>query len=253
MDTATGEYLVDGMNWETVRARLAAGAPTILPVGAGTKEHGLHLPLGTDAVQAKAYALHAARRCHGLVWPTMTYGHYPAFTAYAGSTSLEAATFARLVLEVLNALLSQTRSYVLVIDTGKTTIDCVRWALTTSSDPARVCHVPIYDGAHFQTARAHMETQSYGTHADEIETSIMLALAPEVVDMRRARASPQAGDPNADGPLEPNDANSPLFAPSGSWGDPTRASRAKGGALLSAIYRDLDDACVRMAPFIPHR
>ena len=48
----------------------------------------------------------------------------------------------------------------------------------------------------FMTARAiaarpgELAEQSHGSHADELETSLMLALAPQLVDMARAEASP---------------------------------------------------------------
>ena len=71
--------------WPEIAARLADGAIAVLPIGAAAKEHGPHLPLGTDSVQAQwlASTLCAARNV--LIWPTLTYGFYPVFVDYPGS------------------------------------------------------------------------------------------------------------------------------------------------------------------------
>lgn len=233
---------VNELTWDVVRDALASGAPAILPIGAGSKQHGLHLPLGADARQAEWFAAEAAKRCGGLIWPTLTYGHYPAFAEYAGSVSLSRKTFEALVGDVLGALLSQSKSAVLVIDLGVSTIESVAAAIGRSADPPRVRHVPIYRGARFEAAQRDLSEQGFGSHADEIETSILLAIAPKIVDMARAKASPP-GSGAADGPLSPTDSASPNYAPSGSTGDPTLATAEKGRLLVAAILEDIDAVC----------
>jgi creatinine amidohydrolase len=74
----------------------------------------------------------------------------------------------------------------------------------------------------------------------------MLALAPHLVDMSRAEASP-ALKQEVPGALTPTDPNSPNYSPSGSYGDPTRATAAKGEALLAAM---LDDLHEQVAAFV---
>ena len=44
---------VSRLTWKNVSARLAAGAAAILPIGAGAKQHGVHLPMATDQIQAE--------------------------------------------------------------------------------------------------------------------------------------------------------------------------------------------------------
>ena len=96
---------VEHMSWDEVARRIDAGAVAILPIGAGAKQHGLHLPLNTDRIQAEFLAARLAARIDALVWPTLTYGHYPAFVEYAGSTSLSAATFEAMVAEIASDIL----------------------------------------------------------------------------------------------------------------------------------------------------
>jgi creatinine amidohydrolase len=70
----------------------------------------------------------------------------------------------------------------------------------------------------------------------------MLVVAPELVDMARAKPSPfSAADPSP-GALSPDDPSSPNYSPSGSFGDPTLASADKGSRLLAAIIEDMMEA-----------
>ena len=68
----------------------------------------------------------------------------------------------------------------------------------------------------------------------------MLALAPDLVEPERAEASPVLRQ-EVPGRLTPSDGNSPNYSRSGSYGDPTLATPAKGAALLAAILDDLDE------------
>ena len=92
----------------------------------------------------------------------------------------------------------------------------------------------------YRRAAAELAEQSHGSHADELETSLMLALAPDLVDMSRAEASSEVKDEVA-GRLTPSDASSPNYSRSGSYGDPTLATRAKGEVLLAAMLDDLTE------------
>jgi creatinine amidohydrolase len=92
----------------------------------------------------------------------------------------------------------------------------------------------------YRQAAERLAEQSHGSHADELETSLMLALAPDLVDMARAEASP-AVTHDTPGPLTPSDPNSPNYSRSGSYGDPTLATSAKGEMLLAAMLDDLHE------------
>lgn len=53
MSVEAERNFVEHMKWDEVARRLEAGAAAILPIGAGAKQHGLHLPLDTDRIQAE--------------------------------------------------------------------------------------------------------------------------------------------------------------------------------------------------------
>jgi creatinine amidohydrolase len=237
MSVEAERNFVEHMTWDEVARRIDAGAAAILPVGAGAKQHGLHLPLDTDRIQAEFLASELACRVDALVWPTMTYGHYPAFTEYAGSTSLSAATFEAMVAEIVSAILAHGCRALLVLDTGISTRAVIERAMARQ-ETGRTLHLKIHEGPRYRRAAAELTRQGHGSHADELETSLMLAIAPEVVDMPRAEASPPIAQAMP-GRLTPSDKTSPNYSRSGSFGDPTLATLEKGTALLTAVLDDL--------------
>jgi len=245
MGTNTDSHFIEHMIWDEVARHIANGAAAILPIGAAAKQHGFHLPLNTDRIQAEFLASRLAERIDALIWPTLAYGYYPAFTAYAGSSSLSSPTFEAIVYEIAAEIIASGCRKLLVLDTGISTLAPVERALS-GLDAGRVLHLRIHEGARYRRAAEQLAEQSHGSHADELETSLMLALAPQLVDMTRAEPSPALGY-EAPGPLTPSDGNSPNYSRSGSYGDPTLATSAKGEILLAAI---LDDLREQAAAFI---
>src|SRR5437016_13447832 len=121
METDTDRHFIEQMRWDEVARRIARGAAAILPIGAAAKQHGLHLPLNTDRIQAEWLSARLAEHIDALVWPTLTYGHYPAFVEYAGSTSLSAATFEAVVAEIAPEIVRHGCRALFVLDTGIST------------------------------------------------------------------------------------------------------------------------------------
>ncbi|MET0675646.1 MAG: creatininase family protein [Bradyrhizobium sp.] len=239
MEIDTDRHFIERMHWDEVARRIGDGAMAILPIGAAAKQHGFHLPLNTDRIQAECLAGRMAGKIDALIWPTLTYGHYPAFVEYAGSNSLSISTFEALVREVAAQILSSGCPKLLVLNTGISTLAPVDRALARLASE-RVKHLWIHGGPRYPRVARQLAEQSHGSHADELETSLMLALAPHLVDMTRAEASP-ALKHETPGALSPSDPNSPNYSRSGSYGDPTRATSAKGEALLAAMLDDLHE------------
>jgi creatinine amidohydrolase len=154
------------------------------------------------------------------------------------SASLSASTFETLVHEVAKGILGGCGK-LLVLNTGISTLAPVDRALMRLASD-RVRHLWIHEGPRYPRVARQLAEQSHGSHADELETSLMLALAPHLVDMKRAEASPVLKE-EAPGALTPSDPTSPNYSRSGSYGDPTRATRAKGEALLAAMLDDLHE------------
>lgn len=239
MDSGRNGNFVERLSWVEVARRMENQAAAILPIGAGAKAHGFHLPLNTDRVQAEGLAARIADRIDALIWPAVGYGHYPAFVEYAGSVSLSAPVFEMLIGEIAAGIAGFGCRALFVLDTGISTIAPVDRALARLDAPD-VLHLRVYEGRRYRRAAEELAEQSHGSHADELETSLMLALAPHLVDMSRAEASPVVKY-DTPGRLTPSDTSSPNYSRSGSYGDPTLATAGKGEILLAAMVEDLAD------------
>ncbi len=80
---------------------------------------------------------------------------------------------------------------------------------------------------------AEVAEQPGGTHADEIETSMLLYIAPDRVDMREA--VPDYHPRGEHGWLSRDPNTRETYSKTGIWGDPTLATRAKGERVVEAI------------------
>ena len=235
--------LLAGAVWPQVAERLAAGAPALLPVGAACKQHGPHLPMHSDWLQAEWLARALAERTSVVCWPTLGYGHYPAFTDYPGSISLSREIFSALVGDILAGILAAGARRCLVLNTGISTIAPLRQAIQSASGFAALELANVYAGPAYRRQETALAEQARGGHADELETSILLAIAPEQVAMERA---PDWSGQALRGAFSRDDASSPGYSPSGVYGNPRLASAAKGRRLLAAMVEDLLAALQRL-------
>ena len=133
-------------------------------------------------------------------------GAYPAFVAYAGARAYPMRQSA--VTEIANSLLGFGAERVLILDTGISTLAPVEAAITVH--PSH----PAFESLRRPAIRGNGEgvAAAYGSHADEIETSLMLAIAPGSVDMSRACFCPLAWRPSARTALAERPEFAQLFA-----------------------------------------
>ena len=237
-----GVFLAD-LTWAEAGERFAAGAVVLIPVGAAAKEHGLHLPLDTDARVVRALAARAAVRLPLVVAPVVGFGYYPAFAAYPGSQHLRAETFTALVADLVGNFVAHRARKIAILNNGVSTeaplAEVARQFGARGIDPLILNTRTLGRGAD------RLLQQTSGGHADERETSVMLALAPETVRLERARpAYRPAGAPM---PFSPDPA-SPGYNPTGATGDPSLATAAKGEAILAEMEREIVGALAARWP-----
>lgn len=233
---------IEELAWPEVAARLADGWPVVVPIGARAKEHGHHLPMCTDYLVARALCDGIIGRLPVLVAPVVDFGYYPAFVRYPGSQHLRAKTFIGLLTDVFDRLFDQGVTRMAVVNTGVSTEGPVQIAVRNLLLRRQVA-VPVADIR--RLGRSVPMDQRLGGHGDEHETSLMLAIAPERVDMAKAVADyghmldqPESvfvtptvfdGDP----------ASGANYSATGVRGDPSLATAEKGRAILTAMIDEL--------------
>jgi creatinine amidohydrolase len=241
-----------------VATALSAGSVLIQPVGA-IEQHGPHLPLSTDLLIAQDIAerVVAARGDELDLWllPALAYSKSDEHHWAPGTIWLRPQT----LLEVLD-------------DLGRSlaTLPCKRLAflnghggntqlLAVANRELRRRHglmtfllhpsLPRDSGG---AARDDGEL-GMGVHAGRDETSIMLHLHPELVDMSAARRSvPEAMAARSHVRFGGDVAfgwTSDDFGPAGVIGDPTLASAQLGASLVDGMVATLGDALAEVATF----
>lgn len=235
-ENRSGARLAD-LNWLQVTGILQSGATAILPVGAAAKQHGPHLPMQTDFLQAEWLADQMIKKLPVLVWPTLGYGYYPAFIDYPGSCSIERDTFIQTVVAILQTMQRAGAQRCALVNTGISTIEPLEQAIKQSPMASLCILINIYSGQHYAAAVNKYIENTQGGHANEEETSIMLAIHPELVHMELA--SPGLLTDQVPGPLSRTDPASANYAPNGVHGDPVKATAEKGHALLEAMFEDI--------------
>jgi creatinine amidohydrolase len=227
---------IESLTWMEVEAALKRYDTLLIPLGAQCKEHGPHLPLNTDWLYADYLARRVVAACRVLAIPTVPLGHYPAFAEYPGSVSLRADTFRDMILDILRSFTRHGIRKCFILNTGISTLaPLARAREELAGEAIRMEFLDLSRAA--LSVRKSVEQQARGTHADEIETSNLLYIAPEVV--RLDKAVPELAPPR-DGPLT-RDLNSGAGVPSttGSWGNPLLATAEKGKLLTEAIIAEI--------------
>ena len=158
----------------------------VIPLGAGSKEHGPHLKLSNDAIVSD-YLTPARRRCVGrrrraVACRIIT---IPAFVEYPGSTSLTLDTARSLTVEAVTGLARFGPRRFYVLNTGVSTTRALEPAARLLAAQGILLTFTDLAGR-LDRVSAPIRQEEGGTHADEIETSMMLYIDPASVDMRRA-------------------------------------------------------------------
>ena len=228
-------YLRD-LTWLEAAERLRPDTIVVLPIGAGAKEHGPHLRLDNDQVLVEAWAARLdARRPDIVILPTLAYSYYPAFVEYPGSTTLRLETARDLVVDIVRSIAAHGPRRFYALNSGVST----NRALAPAKELLAAENI-VFHFTDLLVALAPIEKevaqQERGTHADEVETSLMLYLAPDRVDASRAVKDDH---PHRPGPLSRHPDVGGTYSASGVWGDPTLATREKGEFVMTRFLEVL--------------
>ncbi|HWX75668.1 MAG TPA: creatininase family protein [Solirubrobacteraceae bacterium] len=228
---------LDKLTWPQVKAHIDAGRDTVVMALGATEQHAHHMPLATDALLGDHLARVLAERLDALLAPTVRVGCSEHHLGFPGTISLAEETFHALVGDLARSLLLSFRRVVFVPTHGGNFAPLAAAvaklergdAVIAVTDLDVLLQIPQLGESEFGVSLARG-----GIHAGEWETSMLLAIHPELVDMA-------AAEPGFTGELQ--DVLPRLFregavagiSPTGALGDPTPASAAHGERYWSAV------------------
>ncbi|MHA1515116.1 MAG: creatininase family protein [Candidatus Heimdallarchaeaceae archaeon] len=227
---------LENLSWIEAEDMLKNYEVVLLALGARTKEHGPHLPLNNDFLMAEYLKEKVIKKVPVAVLPTLQYGYYPSFLEYPGSVSLKEETFKQVVIDICKSMNGYGIKKFYIINTGFSTLKPLKSAAVELEHLGIILRFLNL----LEVEKKHdpeLLQQEGGTHADEGETSIMLHMYPEVVDMNKVVKDYDSRpdrrgltrDPSGDG----------VYSPTGIWGDPTLATEEKGKILTDALVEEI--------------
>jgi creatinine amidohydrolase len=231
----------------------AAQTVAVLPVAA-IEQHGPHLPVSVDQTLVDGVVAaslpHLPPEVPVLFLPTQAVGKSNEHIRFPGTLTLSAETLIRLWTEIGESVArAGVRKLVLFNSHGGqvSVMDIVARDLRTR------CDLLVYSTNWFTLplggavdGRFAAEEHRFGIHAGDIETSMMLALRPQRVDMGQARDFRSTSqDRAAQYPILGNGRSAKLgwqmqdYNPMGAAGNATLASADKGRAVVEAAGQQL--------------
>jgi creatinine amidohydrolase len=242
------------LSWPEWERKIAGGAVIFIPLGA-TEQHGPHLPLNVDVILPTGVAERVARNVGGLVAPTFQYGYKSmprsgGGQTFPGTTSLDAQTFAHTLRDVIRDLAVHGAKRFVVMNghyenawPSVEGLDLALRALRQENiTDITAMRLEYWDFVRQETLDRIFPEGFTGTeleHASLIETSLMLLLRPDLVELDKIPQEGRASFPPYD-----------IFPPppgylrsSGVLAD-ARGSRAEIGQWLMDDHVELITAAV---------
>lgn len=225
--------LLEEMSWPEIEAGLKQTQTIILPVGA-TEEHGPHLPIFTDTIQATEVAREAALMHDIFVAPPIHYGVCRSTRGFPGTVTVSHDSLRSYVYDLLLSFYDSGFKRVMILTghAGGQHISALEEAcqLAAAKRDFLLSMVSLFDLIDIRAVEAKGDG-----HAGEMETSMMMLIRGDLVKGR-----PAAYFPNRPRFLMLKDVRH--LMDNGIMGDPSRASPEKGKLFFDMAVQGVLEA-----------
>jgi creatinine amidohydrolase len=234
---------------DQLREQARLNAIVIVPV-ASLEQHGPHLPVEVDSILGETVALGTAQKVQAkgekvLVLPVIWTGLSEHHMSFGGTVTLDNAAFAAVIEGVVRSVRRHGFRRIVLLNAHGGNENALR---TTTDDLTPKLGVPIVQFTYWYAAAVPiakiLETQGGLSHACEAETSMMMAVRPDLVatdriPLAKANRTPDTDDVVGGGVYLWRNIGS--RSGSGVIGNPEAASAEKGKRLFDAISTALAD------------
>lgn len=226
--------IIEEMTMSEFEAGLKRTRTVLIPFGS-VEEHGPHLPLSTDTIEACEVARKAAQRIPLFVAPPLHYGNCRSTACHPGTVSITTTTLKLLFIDIVSSLYSHGLRTFVALSGHAGGAHCM--ALQEAGEELLLrfhdCEIAVL--TEFILAREEgrglIETPG-DAHAGEIETSRILHSHPHLVKGSAEKEFPSF-------PVGMLVRDKRRYWPGGVWGDPGKASAEKGERLENLVVGKL--------------
>jgi creatinine amidohydrolase len=221
--------------WDGSIDDIAGTDLAILPIGS-IEQHGHHLPVITDWAIAGAIGKGIAEKTGGFYIPALPISTNKEQRGKRGSVGMHSDTFYRMVTDICLDLNVQGFKRIAIVQGhgGIFVMNPVVRELNADHNPELFIAKLDIETCWAKFQAEGLLDSPLGLHAEEVETSLMLYLHPELVDMGKAVVfypSVPRSCLNYGGILR--------YCPDGVWGDATKGSAAKGKKMFAIAVETL--------------
>ncbi len=236
--------IIEEMTMKEFEEGLRLTRTVLIPFGS-VEEHGSHLPLSTDTIQAYEVGKKASALIPLFVAPPLHYGNCRSTSCHPGTISITTSTLKALMKDIIRSFRSQGMKNMIIL-TGhaggshRMALQDAGEELLVEFDDISIAVVTEYDLAS-REGRTLIETE-WDAHAGEIETSRILHSHPYLVKGNGERGCP-------DFPLGIMVRDKRAYWSNGVWGDPTKATADKGREIERLVVEKIVDLVRRIENF----
>ena len=239
---------LEDLDADTYAEYLGRPASTVIVPTGATEQHGPHMPLGVDAMLSSAIAGAVAEKIGALVAPVFSYGYKSQPRSGGGNhrlgtTSLSGTTMISLVEDVAGSFLAQGFQNIVILNGHFENYQFIYEGMDNAVAAARqrgfsargvlMSYWDFVDDATLQNVFPEGFLGWDIEHGGVLETSLMLLLHPDKVDMTRVVDHPPAQLTKYD--IFPED---PTRTPSSGCLSSAQAATAEKGQQLYDTVRD---------------
>ncbi|MHA1862668.1 MAG: creatininase family protein [Candidatus Thorarchaeota archaeon] len=214
--------------------RIATKTEVVVMVTGAMEAHGTHLPLGTDTMLPTFIAAAIAEKTNALVLPTVPFGDSWDFNNFEGTISVAPDVLVGIYSSIMKGVFKHGFRYLVVLNGHGGNIPALTMAAKTATEEGhRVVIIVNWWKDLAESVRKQIE-ETPGGHAAEDETSELMHVRPDLVDMSDAVSHRIVSRFSIISGRYRNE-----LLPSAMYGDPRKASPEKGKQIMEQVEEEL--------------
>ena len=247
------KIILEEMSWVEVRDAIQSGRDSVIICAGVVEQHGPQLPLNTDTVLGQYGCIKIAEQMQNmLVGPPLNFGVTWNLRDFPGTVHLRDETMIQLLIDYIDSLIRAGFKNIIFLCQHGSNVPALQAVIYRYNLEKKARVMMIQPWGYVPEGIGPLFNRQVGFHANETETSMMLHVAPELVQMDKAEGVVEIPDapsirdqsyrflvqvysPRA----EPGRGGAWLITKTGAFGTPSKATREFGEKLVEGYIKNI--------------